>query len=45
MDPDVEVVQRPQDHAAGRDAQLDEAIRLATAALEATPAKVPPALP
>ncbi len=45
MDPDVEVVQRPQDYAAGRDAQLDEAIRLALEALEAVPAKTPPGLP
>ncbi|MEY7979483.1 S41 family peptidase, partial [Streptomyces pilosus] len=45
VDPDVEVVQRPQDHAAGRDVQLDEAVRLALEALESTPAKVPPALP
>ncbi|AIR98323.1 S41 family peptidase [Streptomyces glaucescens] len=45
VDPDVAVVQRPQDHAAGRDAQLDEAIRLALEALESTPAKVPPAVP
>jgi tricorn protease len=45
VDPDVEVVQRPQDHAAGRDAQLDEAIRLALEALESSPAKVPPAVP
>ncbi|KUN28917.1 peptidase S41 [Streptomyces antibioticus] len=45
VDPDVEVVQRPQDHGAGRDVQLDEAIRLALEALEGTPAKVPPALP
>ncbi|MFI7399395.1 S41 family peptidase [Streptomyces sp. NPDC049541] len=44
VDPDVEVVQRPQDHAAGRDVQLDEAIRLALAALEETPAKTPPSL-
>ncbi|KAF3465329.1 S41 family peptidase [Streptomyces sp. Tu 3180] len=44
VDPDVEVVQRPQDHAAGRDVQLDEAVRLALAALEETPAKTPPAL-
>ncbi|GAA0656819.1 S41 family peptidase [Streptomyces thermocarboxydovorans] len=44
VDPDVEVVQRPQDYAAGRDVQLDEAIRLALEALEQTPAKVPPAL-
>ncbi|MGV9252565.1 S41 family peptidase [Streptomyces sp. NPDC003697] len=45
VDPDVEVPQRPQDWAAGRDAQLDEAIRLALAALEETPAKTPPSLP
>ncbi|MEV6736477.1 S41 family peptidase [Streptomyces sp. NPDC051104] len=45
VDPDVEVVQAPQDHAAGRDAQLDEAIRLALAALEERPAKQPPELP
>ncbi|WP_432157134.1 S41 family peptidase [Streptomyces sp. bgisy153] len=45
VDPDVEVVQRPQDHAAGTDAQLDEAVRLALAALDEHPAKVPPALP
>ncbi|MGW1747788.1 S41 family peptidase [Streptomyces sp. NPDC002092] len=44
VDPDVEVVQRPQDYAAGRDVQLDEAIRLALAALEETPAKTPPSL-
>lgn len=45
VDPDVEVVQRPQDWAAGRDVQLDEAIGLALEALEATPAKTPPELP
>ncbi|MEU6369059.1 S41 family peptidase [Streptomyces sp. NPDC046931] len=45
VDPDVEVVQTPQDHAAGRDAQLDEAVRLALAALEERPAKRPPELP
>ncbi|WP_416986276.1 S41 family peptidase [Streptomyces sp. T028] len=45
VDPDVEVVCRPQDHAAGRDVQLDEAVRLALTALEQTPAKTPPALP
>ncbi|MET9729476.1 S41 family peptidase [Streptomyces sp. NPDC006458] len=42
VDPDVEVVQRPQDWAAGRDTQLDEAIRLALAALETQPPKTPP---
>nr|WP_222109868.1 S41 family peptidase [Streptomyces cupreus] len=45
VDPDVEVVQRPQDHAAGRDAQLDEAIRIALDALENSPAKTPPGMP
>ncbi|MEU1043378.1 S41 family peptidase [Streptomyces sp. NPDC005907] len=45
VDPDVEVVQRPQDHAAGRDVQLDEAIRIALAALAENPAKSAPALP
>ncbi|MFI9149594.1 S41 family peptidase [Streptomyces sp. NPDC053367] len=42
VDPDVEVVRRPQDWAAGRDPQLDEAIRLALEALERQPAKTPP---
>lgn len=45
VDPDVEVVQAPQDHAAGRDVQLDEAVRIALAALEDRPAKRPPELP
>ncbi|MFE9607392.1 S41 family peptidase [Streptomyces sp. NPDC006012] len=45
VDPDVEVVQRPQDWVAGRDPQLDEAVALALAALETTPAKTPPRLP
>ncbi|MFD4549659.1 S41 family peptidase [Streptomyces sp. NPDC058467] len=45
VDPDVEVVQAPQDHAAGRDPQLDEAIRLALAALTENPAKTAPTLP
>lgn len=45
VDPDVEVVQRPQDYAAGRDVQLDEAVRLALEALESAPAKTPPRLP
>lgn len=44
VDPDVEVVQRPQDYAAGRDVQLDEAVRVALAALAETPAKTPPSL-
>ncbi|MEU2731364.1 S41 family peptidase [Streptomyces griseoviridis] len=45
VDPDVEVVQRPQDHAAGRDTQLDAAIALALEALADNPAKTPPELP
>ncbi|MEU5041431.1 S41 family peptidase [Streptomyces griseorubiginosus] len=45
VDPDVEVVQRPQDYAAGRDVQLDEAVRIALEALEASPAKTPPTTP
>ncbi|MEV6791204.1 S41 family peptidase [Streptomyces sp. NPDC051320] len=45
VDPDVEVVQAPQDHVAGRDPQLDEAIRIALATLAETPAKTPPDLP
>ncbi|MFF4727135.1 S41 family peptidase [Streptomyces mirabilis] len=45
VDPDVEVVQAPQDYAAGRDAQLDEAIRIALAALAENPAKAAPTLP
>jgi tricorn protease len=45
VDPHVEVVQAPQDYAAGRDVQLDEAIRIALAALAENPAKAAPALP
>ncbi|MFF2021312.1 S41 family peptidase [Streptomyces sp. NPDC058171] len=45
VDPDVEVVQAPQDHAAGRDRQLDEAVRIALDALARHPAKTPPPLP
>ncbi|WP_419666272.1 S41 family peptidase [Streptomyces sp. 2-1] len=45
VDPDVEVVQAPQDYAAGRDVQLDEAIRIALAALEENPARTAPLLP
>ncbi len=45
VDPDVEVVATPQDQAAGRDPQLDEAIRIALAELARTPAKRPPGLP
>jgi tricorn protease len=45
VDPDVEVMQRPQDWAVGRNVQLDEAVRLALEALADHPAKVPPPLP
>ncbi|MFD4501728.1 S41 family peptidase [Streptomyces sp. NPDC058457] len=45
VDPDVEVVQTPQDWGAGRDPQLDEAVRIALEALENSPAKTPPTLP
>ncbi|WP_051853377.1 S41 family peptidase [Streptomyces aureocirculatus] len=45
VDPDIEVVATPDDHAAGRDPQLDEAVRVALAALAESPAKAPPALP
>lgn len=45
VDPDVEVVMTPRDHAEGRDPQLDEAIRLALESLERVPAKAAPELP
>ncbi|GGX51383.1 tricorn protease [Streptomyces minutiscleroticus] len=45
VDPDIEVVQAPQDHAAGRDTQLDEAVRTALASLEQNPPKTAPRLP
>lgn len=45
VDPDVEVVHTPQDSAAGRDPQLDEAVRLALEALAAHPARTAPPLP
>lgn len=45
VDPDIEVPIPPQDWAAGRDPQLDEAIRLALQALERTPAHQPPPMP
>jgi tricorn protease len=45
VDPDVEVPITPQDWAAGRDPQLETAVRLALEALELTPATVPPPLP
>lgn len=45
VDPDIEVVMTPQDHATGADPQLDEAVRLALATLSEHPAAVPPELP
>nr|WP_042368013.1 S41 family peptidase [Streptacidiphilus neutrinimicus] len=45
VDPDVEVVCPPHAAAAGRDPQLDEAIRLALTALESHPAATPPSIP
>ncbi|MDG4862761.1 S41 family peptidase, partial [Streptomyces sp. T-3] len=45
VDPDVEVVVAPHDYAAGRDPQLDEAVRLALAELDETPAKSAPGIP
>jgi tricorn protease len=41
VDPDVEVLISPDDWAAGRDPQLETAVRLALEALEKQPAKVP----
>jgi len=43
VDPDVEVIMSPDDRAAGRDPQLETAVRLALEALEARPAAAPPA--
>jgi len=45
VDPDIEVVMTPQDHAAGRDPQLDTAIRVAMDTLAERPAATPPELP
>jgi tricorn protease len=45
VDPDVEVAIRPQDWAAGRDPQLETAIRLALESLRQHPAATHPALP
>jgi tricorn protease len=42
VDPDVEVVVSPDDHAAGRDPQLETGIRIAIEALTARPAITPP---
>jgi tricorn protease len=44
VDPDVEVFISPDDWAAGRDPQLETAVRLALDALKARPAAVPPEL-
>ncbi|MGX7825324.1 S41 family peptidase [Actinokineospora sp. 24-640] len=45
VDPDVEVPITPQDHVAGRDPQLDTAVRVALEALAERPALTPPDLP
>ena len=45
VDPDVEVVCTPQDWAAGRDPQLDTAVRIALEALAEHPAATPPEVP
>ncbi len=45
VDPDVEVVHTPADLAAGRDPQLETAVRLALESLAETPAASPPATP
>ncbi|MGH8907159.1 MAG: S41 family peptidase [Egibacteraceae bacterium] len=42
VEPDVEVIMTPQDWQAGRDPQLDEAVRLAMDALAQRPAATPP---
>jgi tricorn protease len=44
VDPDVEVLITPDDWAAGRDTQLETAVRLAAEALAARPAAAPPSL-
>ncbi|HUZ22998.1 MAG TPA: PDZ domain-containing protein [Streptosporangiaceae bacterium] len=44
VDPDVEVLITPDDWAAGRDTQLETAVRLAAEALQAEPAATPPSL-
>ncbi|GGS14400.1 S41 family peptidase [Actinokineospora fastidiosa] len=45
VDPDVEVPITPQDHAAGRDPQLDTAVRIALETLAERPALTPPDIP
>jgi tricorn protease len=42
VEPDVEVLISPDDWAAGRDPQLETAVRLALEALEKQPAVTPP---
>jgi tricorn protease len=44
VDPDVEVMIAPHDWAAGRDAQLETAVRLALRALEQRPPAAPPTI-
>jgi len=43
VDPDVEVVPSPDDHVAGRDPQLETAVRMALETLRAKPAVAAPA--
>ena len=45
VDPDVEVLISPEDWTAGRDPQLETAVRLALEALEKQPPAMPPGLP
>jgi tricorn protease len=45
VDPDIEVLNTPEDHAAGRDPQLETAVRLAQDALAEHPPATPPLLP
>ena len=45
VDPDVEVLISPDDWAAGRDPQLETAVRMAIEALEKQPPVTPPDLP
>ena len=42
VDPDVEVVPSPDDYAAGRDPQLETAVRVALETLATRPAVTPP---
>ena len=42
VDPDVEVLNTPDDQAAGRDAQLETAVQLALEALDKQPPPLPP---